>query len=192
LVRRWTVGLAACALALPLLAGCSTKHEASQSLPTTSRATSSQALPPLGPSDFPVPAEARVKSASGAEAFTRYYIELLNHQLATLDSGPIRNLSRNCETCSAMAESYDHARAAGQKYEGGRLSVSSTGTAVVDGDNGEVSFLLQQEAVTVHDSQGAVLPGRSAQGVTLGGGLRLGWEEARSTWIVTQLDANKV
>ncbi len=63
-----------------LLSGCSEKHEANDTLPSTSAAETTEALPALGPADFPVPDEARTKDAAGAEAFLRYWIDLLNRQ----------------------------------------------------------------------------------------------------------------
>jgi hypothetical protein len=197
MVRRWTVGVLACLAAVPLslAAGCSEKHQAAQTLPTTasSSATSSAAaLPTVGPADFSVPPEARQRTPAGVEAFTRYYIELLNRQLRTLDSTPLRELSRHCSSCTALADSYDRGRAAGHKYEGGQLSVESIGSATVQGNIGETSFSLRQEAVTVRDSSGAILSKFSGTAVSLGGGVRLLWDTARTTWVVVQLDTDKV
>ena len=75
---RWSVvGLV---LATALLSGCSEKDEANSTLPSTSAAATTEALPPVGPADFPVPDEARTKDAAGAEAFLYYWIDLLNRQ----------------------------------------------------------------------------------------------------------------
>ncbi|MCW2579144.1 MAG: uncharacterized protein JWR82_745, partial [Blastococcus sp.] len=51
-----------------LLSGCSEKQEANDTLPSTSASPSTEALPEVGPADFPVPDEARTKDAAGAEA----------------------------------------------------------------------------------------------------------------------------
>jgi hypothetical protein len=175
------------------LAGCAEKHEASTTLPPVSDAaaatsSSAAAVPAVGPADFPVPMEARQHTPAGVQAFTRYYIELINHQLASLDSTPLRELSRNCSTCTALANSYDRDRAAGHKYEGGLISVASLGSAGVDGDIGETSFDLRQQAVTVRDASGAPIPTLASAGVALGGGVRLRWEDRRSTWLMIQFD----
>src|SRR5689334_7494034 len=138
-MQRWSARLVACALALPLLlAGCSAKHQASESLPRTPEATASKTLPSLGPADFPVPVEARAKTAAGASAFARYYIELANHLLSNLDSEPLRELSRNCATCDSLADGYDANKQAGYHYEGGQLFITSLGVASVNGDRGEI------------------------------------------------------
>ena len=55
----------------------------------------------LGPADFPVPDEARTKDAAGAEAFLRYYIDLLNRQRPLLDGQPLRDLGPECHECLA-------------------------------------------------------------------------------------------
>ena len=65
-----------------LLSGCSEKQEAGTTLPSTSASPTTEELPVVGPADFPVPDEARTKNAAGAEAFLRYFIELINRQQA--------------------------------------------------------------------------------------------------------------
>src|SRR6478672_11706511 len=52
-------------LGTALLSGCSEKVEASDTLPSSSAAKTTDALAPMGPADFPVPAEARTKDAAG-------------------------------------------------------------------------------------------------------------------------------
>src|SRR3954454_20253881 len=133
MARRSTLRLAACAVAVPLLlAGCSEKHQASQSLPgTKTSASASKPMAPVGPADFPVPSEARQRTPDGVIAFTKYYVELLNHQLVSLDSSPIRDLSRACQTCTELADSYDHVKALGYRYDGGAIRVVSMGSAVI-------------------------------------------------------------
>ena len=65
-----------------LLSGCSEKHEANDTLPPPSAAETTEALPKLGPADFPVPDEARTKDAAGAEAFLRYFVDLSYAEIA--------------------------------------------------------------------------------------------------------------
>ncbi|MCW2700485.1 MAG: hypothetical protein JWQ45_2020, partial [Blastococcus sp.] len=58
------------------LSGCSEKQEAGNTLPLASSSAPAETtteLPPLGPEDMPMPAEARTQDAAGAEAFVRYY-----------------------------------------------------------------------------------------------------------------------
>ena len=83
-------------VAVAALAGCSGSEEASQTLPATSRtsASPSATLPPLGPADFPVPAEARQQTAAGATAFIDYYLGLMNRSQHLMASDAIRHQVR--------------------------------------------------------------------------------------------------
>ena len=101
-----------------LVSGCSAKQEANDTLPTAAAETT-EALPEIGPADFPVPDEARTKDAAGAEAFLRYYMNLSNRQQERLDGEPLRELGPECRDCFRMAKLLDEARAAGHRYEGG-------------------------------------------------------------------------
>ena len=186
--------VAGAAVGIAVLAGCSDSGTANETLPptTSSAAPTSETLQPLGPPDFRVPDEARQKTPEGVLAFTKYYIDLTEHQLPSLDAQPIRDLSRSCEVCDQLADGYDADRAAGYRYEGERLSIVSTGTAVVDGSRGEVSFLLNQPPVAVYDSMGALVPDRQSDAYQLTGGLTLEWDEALSSWLVTQLTADRL
>src|SRR4051794_17252785 len=150
---RWVRAAAAAVVGVALLTGCSEERQANATLPSTTStaAESTEALPLLGPPDFPVPQEARAQDAVGVSAFAAYYLDLADFLLPTLDSQPLRALSRECEVCDQLADGYDSDRTAGNKYEGGDITIVSTGTAVVDGTRGEVSFLLSQAPVEVYD-----------------------------------------
>lgn len=190
-MRRWSSRVVVCALAVPLLlAGCSEKHQASQSLPT-STTTAAKTLPPLGPADFPVPTEARQETPDGASSFTRYYIELANHQLSTLDPTPLRQLSRACGTCEDLAVGYDTNRQAGYRYLGGLLTIDSLGSASLRGDKAEIAFLLTQGAVSVLDANNNEVPGKTHGEYPLTGGMSLSWDKAKNCWLVTELTAER-
>jgi Family of unknown function (DUF6318) len=194
--RRWTLRFAAgFGVLTVLVSGCTEKQQANESLPsasTTSASASPDELPPLGPEDFPMPDEARTRTKQGVVAFSSYYFSLSNHLLKTLDSAPLRELSQDCELCNDLADAYDHDRAAGYIYEGGNISISSTGSAVVNGRRAEISFVLQQEAVTVRDRNGAVVDSKSSEPYELTGGMGLVWDDDRATWLVKQLDAERL
>ncbi|MCW2535371.1 MAG: hypothetical protein JWQ26_1070, partial [Modestobacter sp.] len=113
-----------------VLAGCSSKEPANDTLPTPSAtsAEASETLPPLGPADFPMPAEAREKTPAGAEAFLRYYIDIYNRAQQQLDAGPLRDLSQNCETCNALATDIENDKLANYAYEGGAVSIDTLST----------------------------------------------------------------
>ncbi|MGY2065572.1 DUF6318 family protein [Blastococcus sp. SYSU DS0619] len=166
-----------------LLTGCAEKQEASTSLPTTSAPTT-EALPPLGPADFPVPAEARTKDAAGAEAFLRYWIELSNRQQVALDGEPLRALGRDCQECLRIAQNFDEVATAGQQYEGGELTVNALATPYIEGSRAVISFSARQEAVRLVDQQGNVVdPGLELK-PDLASGITLNWSPELESWLV--------
>ena len=192
-MRRRSLRLVAgLAVATALVGGCSSKHEANHTLPSASETSASPSLEPLGPADFPVPDEARQETEDGVVAFSTYYFELSNYLLKTLDSGPLRELSRNCQTCDDLADGYDADRASGYRYEGGDITVSSTGSALIHDGTAEIAIALHQDAVIVRDASGSEVPTKSTEAYSLSGGMGLVWDSQLSTWLVTQLDAERV
>lgn len=193
MARGWVLRIVACLAAVTVLVtGCSHTHkpEPKAAAPTTS-AKPSPTLPPLGPADFPVPAEARQKTEAGALAFTRYYIDLVNHLLVSRDSAPLRDLSRDCRDCDSMVRGLDKAKAAGLTYEGGQMTITSLSNAALNGDTAEAAFVLEQQAATVKDANGAVVPDKSIGAYPLNGGVALAWDNTRSTWVVTTFTADR-
>ena len=186
--------VAAAAVGIAVLAGCSDGGTANETLPPapSSTAPTSAALQPLGPPDFPVPNEARQKTPTGVLAFTTYYLQLTDHVLPSLDPSPLRDLSRGCEACEALAAGYEADRAAGYRYEAGHLTIDSTGTSVVDGDVGEISFLLTQPPVRLYDANNQLVADRQTDSYQLSGGMTLQWDAQRTTWLVTQLTADRL
>jgi hypothetical protein len=168
-----------------LLSGCSEKQEANETLPSTSASPSTEALPELGPADFPVPDEARTKDAPGAEAFLRYWIELLNRQQAIPAGQPLRELGPDCRECLRVARAFDDAAAAGQRYEGGELSLNDVTEPQLTGDGASIIFGTRVEPVTVRDSAGAPVPdGVGDLNPNAGSGITLVWSEEAASWLV--------
>ena len=50
-----------------------------------------------------MPDEARTQDAAGAEAFVRYYIELINRTSTVMDAEPLREFSDGCRDCDRIA-----------------------------------------------------------------------------------------
>jgi hypothetical protein len=118
--RRWTLRLVAgLAAGAVLLSGCSDQQEANDTLPgaDATPSASEAEFPPLGPPDLPMPAEARTQDAAGAEAFVRYYIDLINRTSTVMDAAPLREFSSNCGDCNRIATATQDAAAIGQDYE---------------------------------------------------------------------------
>jgi hypothetical protein len=175
------IGVVAGAL---LVSGCSEKQEANDTLPSTSASPSTEALPEVGPADFPVPDEARTKDAAGAEAFLRYWIDLLNRQRAVTGGQPLRDLGPDCDECLRIARVYDEAASAGRHFEGGNLTLNDVPPPVIGGDEALINFGAAQEALSLVDESGAVLEGLPAA-ANLPSGITLSWTPRDQVWHVT-------
>jgi hypothetical protein len=170
-----------------LLSGCSEKQEANDTLPATSAAPTTEALPPIGPADFPVPDEARTKDAAGAEAFLRYWIALLNRQRPLLDSEPVRELAPECQDCLRIANNYDEAKAAGRRYEGGELSMNDVIKPEVGGGSASIIFGVRQEAVRLVEADGTPVDSGLPVKPNLGSGVTLTWSDEHKSWLVESM-----
>ncbi len=188
--RRWTLRLVAgLAAGAVVLSGCSERQEANDTLPEAdaSASASEPELPPLGPPDLPMPAEARTQDAAGAEAFVRYYIDAYNYALRTLDPTALSDVSFNCETCNALSQQVRDVDAQGQRYEGGEVHVSEITTPVVKDSEAQFALSLIQGPLSV-TSNGNIVEGRSypERSSPASGGI-LRWDGSRTTWLMTQL-----
>ncbi len=169
-----------------ILTGCSEKQQASETLPSASAAETTEALPPLGPEDFPVPDEARTKDAAGAEAFLRYWIDLLNRQQAIPGGQPLRQLGPDCGECRRIARVYDEAAATGRRYAGGELTIVDVAEPVVEGDRATVPFIASEQAVQLLDSSGQTIESLGTA-PELSSGVTLSWSEAGHCWLVASM-----
>jgi hypothetical protein len=169
-----------------LLTGCSEQVEADDTLPSTSASPTTEALPPVGPADFPVPDEARTKDAAGAEAFARYYIELINRQQAIPAGQPLRELGPDCQDCLRVAQRLDETADAGQRIEGGELALVGEPAVTLRGETANVNFIARIEAVAVYDSSGAVVPETQYNAEDrLSSGFELTWSTAEECWLAS-------
>jgi hypothetical protein len=191
MTRRSTIGLLACLLATgAVLGGCSEAQKANDTLPSTSAATpTEEELPPLGPADLPVPAEAREKTPEGAVEFVRYYVTLTKHVSEnSQDSEPLLQLSEDCRTCIRIAQSIEADRAANYTYREYVFRFEEYGPALVAGDTAQVGFLYVQGPITVLDQAGQVVTDRSAaKAQELQSGAVLLWRQDLESWVVTGL-----
>jgi hypothetical protein len=188
--RRWSLRLLACLGAGALvLTGCSEKQEASDALPSESSAAPTEdELPPLGPEDMPMPDEARTQDAAGAEAFVRYYIDLINRTSTVMDAKPLRDLSDGCRDCDRLATNVEEDAAAGFHYEDGDLNIRSAGSATVDGHQARMAFVADQGPLNVIASDGSVDPAMSSGAFSgLTGGATVTWNEPLQSWLMTTL-----
>ncbi|MCW2531201.1 MAG: hypothetical protein JWP62_771 [Blastococcus sp.] len=182
---RWVI--AGLVVGTTLLSGCSQKVEANNTLPSTSTSPTTASLPPVGPADFPVPDEARTKDAAGAEAFLRYFIDLINRQRAVPAGQPLRDLGPQCQECLRIARNYDDAAAAGNRYVGGELTLNDVPAPVMSGAKVLISFGVRREAVSLLDSSGTAIEARPDPAPNLGCGIDLVWSPTDESWLVTGL-----
>ncbi len=180
-LRRTVAGVL---LGTALLTGCSEKTEANKTLPPASAAPTTEALPPMGPADFPIPDEARTKDAAGAEAFLRYWIDLMNRQRAIPAGQPLRDLGPECQECLRIARNYDDVAAAGHRYEGGDLTLNDVPPPVLDGDGALINFGVRRESVRVVDGSGAVVDPGLPMAPNVISGTNLTWSEGDQSWLV--------
>ncbi|MGY1750923.1 hypothetical protein [Modestobacter sp. SYSU DS0511] len=177
---------------MAVLAGCSSEQQANQTLPSASAAAaeSREALPPLGPPDLPMPDEAREMTPEGAEAGLRYYLALITHQ-AGVDGQPLRDLSRDCDFCTFIADRYDEDAAAGYEYHGGDVVVDLSTPPALTEQVAEFSFLLTQSEIRIVDGSGAPVDGRGqARAENLNTGARMTWSQGMQCWLVNQIIVN--
>lgn len=177
--------------ALLVLAGCSEPEAANDTLPTATSTSASPTLEPLGPADFPVPDEAREQTEAGAEAMARYYLDLIDRTKdqvgsAELDANSMRDLSNGCEVCDQIAASFENGQSLGYTYDGTDLADPSISATVLDGSTADITFTVEQSALTVVGADGVEV--RSSPAVLLRGGMVFDWDDVRDGWIATQLN----
>ncbi len=193
MTRPWSLrlvaGLLAGLLGAAVLAGCSREQEASGSLPTSTAApTTEQELPPLGPEDLPMPAEARTPDAAGAEAFVRYYIELINRTSEVMDAAPLREFSDGCAECDRIATNTEEDKAAGFDYVDGELTITEMTAPLLNGGRAEMALRVDQAPLVVEDRDGLPLGDLSSDAyVGLVSSAAVTWDTERSSWIMTGL-----
>ena len=185
-LRRTVIGVL---IGTALLGGCSEKHEANDTLPSPSAAETTEALPALGPADFPVPDEARTKDAAGAEAFLRYFVDLINRQQDLPAGQPLRELAPECQECMRIAQDLDQSRDAQRKYQGGELSVVGEFGTAIAGESANLSFLARVEAGALLEPSGVPVPGTEAMTVErLPSAAALTWSPESQCWQVEALN----
>lgn len=175
-----------------LAAGCGgEEQQASTELPSAS-STSAEAtpeLPPLGPVDFPVPDEARVQDEAGAEAFLRYYIDLINRQQAVPAGDPIRSLGPECQQCLVIAQRFDEAAQSGWRLQGGEIQLVGEPGITFEGDSAQFSFLARADAASAVTADGELVPGVSQPAQSrIASALTVAWSAERLSWLATGLE----
>jgi hypothetical protein len=115
-----------------LLAGCSGGDDPEPKLaPTDSSSAASTTAPPPTPTptrpvEPSLPSEAQGEDAAAAEAFVRFYWEMVNYAQATGDSQALaRQSSDSCVGCQAAIELVSEVYGSGGSILGGESTVSN-------------------------------------------------------------------
>jgi hypothetical protein len=177
----------AVALGTALLTGCAGEapEAPSTSLPSTSSpAPTTEALPVVGPADFPVPSEARTQDAAGAEAFLRYWIDLIDHQRAIPAGQPLRDLGSDCDECLRIARVFDEAAVAGHRYVGGDVTIKDVPAPIMGNGTASFSFSVSAEEERLVDRAGVDVTSPAPADSLLASGINLAWSEAQKSWTV--------
>ncbi|WP_051486300.1 DUF6318 family protein [Nocardioides sp. J54] len=155
--------LAATALALAALSGCSdesTSPTETSSTPTESRSPTASPTPET-PEEPALPDAATKATKAGARAFITYYWDVVNYAQATGDVSTLKKLSApTCDTCKGFVANVQEHYAAGGVIVGGENRARITQVAKVSTSTGS-AFGFRVEQVVTHepqvivDSQGA-------------------------------------
>lgn len=170
-------------LAGVLLAGCdgggsdpsSSSTAASTSGSTTSTSsTSSSSSPsssPSGSAYVPLkpefPAAAKKQTLQSAEAFARYFYELLNYAYTKPEGGLVSPLSESgCRPCSAFEAESDSLARDGRRYASEVLTIKHVIFTTEDIDNPWVTVSGHQNEVPIIEKDGTLTSAAPAEDVT--------------------------
>ena len=84
-------------------------------LPTTSP-TTEPTTDPTQPVEPTLPAAAKASTRAGAEAFVRYYIQLVNYAGRTGDTAEMKRRAAGCTSCTNLAGAFQETYAQGGEY----------------------------------------------------------------------------
>ncbi|MDQ3610347.1 MAG: DUF6318 family protein [Actinomycetota bacterium] len=117
------------ALAVVLLAGCTSDEKEPTVLPPAPSVSPSPPLP-----SFPL--EAMNETSEGASAFARYYFDLLNQAYAGADATVVQRVTASgCGGCDALIAVIQRLKEDRQRSVGGEYRIlSAIAPAVIDGD----------------------------------------------------------
>ncbi len=129
--------LAACSGDGPAPAPPTAATSPSISAPSTSTGAPTPAIPEL-------PEAAQVGDAAGAEAFVRYWVEVLNYAYVSGDTEPLDMISEaGCATCTSLMDVVEKRRRENVRLEGGFMSVISI--ASPPPENGVITVTVNYE-----------------------------------------------
>lgn len=119
------------ALALGACSGDDPEPKLADPSPSASLPSSPSTTAVSGPVEPTMPAEARGTDAAAAEAFVKFYWEMVNYAQATGDVAPLQSLGTKCINCDDGAGFIENAYSKGGEIRGGNASVRRIETRFV-------------------------------------------------------------
>jgi hypothetical protein len=177
------------------LTGCSDPGTPSDTLPTAASTSAEPTLAPLGPADFPVPAEAREQTEAGAIAAATYYINLIDHLFAAAEAPEtrsewLRSLSSECATCTQFADRLDSQIRSGERNEGADSSFEAEPSVNLTDASASLAYILSVTPGRTLDATGNVTS--VAPATRLNVGQLLTWDASKSAWITNDLQVEPI
>lgn len=129
------------------LAGCTGEPEAKPPhevpTPTTSPPASETSTTPSGPVEPTLPAAAEKNTKAGAEAFVRYFWEVVNYAQKTGDTKTLRTLALpSCGICTGGREWIDDVYSRGGRIVGGHNGIARMRTVTAPSGSWIINFDL--------------------------------------------------
>lgn len=129
----------------------STTTSGTSTAPSTTTAGTSPAI------DADVPEAAKSQTVSGAEAFTTYFIHLINRAMNSADPDLIPRLALpSCTSCASYNKTVQQMHDDGQHMQGGFLTLSSVTASTFSKEVAEVLVTARQGGEIVDSSGGVV------------------------------------
>lgn len=105
-----------------------------------------------------MPAGAQAFTREGAEAFARYWFDVLNQAYAEVDPSGIQRISDPaCGTCKNFLNSVETAVHEGKTYQGGEFQVVQAAAAPLEDKGAAVLVTLDVPELKVFDRSGALI-----------------------------------
>ena len=151
--RSRTVVAALCVVSVLALGACSGGDPQPKIAdPTPTLPTSPSTTAVSGPAAPTMPAAARGADAAAAEAFVRFYWEMVNYAQVTGDTSTLRSLGQGCVTCEQGIDSIESIYRKGGRIRGGSGTATHLQTSFLadpKGPRAVVEFTLTNTNQTV-------------------------------------------
>lgn len=158
---RGAVGLLTVLMLVACSSGAAEEPEPTASAPETSEAATSEAATATPTESAPappeMPAEAREMTEAGADAFARYWFDVVEYAYATGNTEPLRVLAEpECEICNASIEEIEDRAQRKLTTEGLTIEVLTSAAAPQDERGVVVTMSVTESASKVVDADGGV------------------------------------